>query len=829
MVYHSLNGLWKMRELTKEISYDVNIPGSVLSGLLKHGVIKDPYYRTNEYEVREEMRNDYEFVTEFTLEKSFLEKDCIDLVCYGIDTIADIYLNETFIGSTNNMHRTYRLPCKPYLGLENELKVMIHSPIEYIETYEIEEDKEITYIPSGGMKGNQYLRKTHSMFGWDWGAQLPDMGIFRDVVLEAYSDIKLGNAKFEQIHKEEFVQLNIEVDVDVIGPDTELYEVLITITDPNGTDIINQKKQFKEGRSNVSVIIEDPKLWWPNGLGEHPLYKVVISCYNKDSLSIFDIKKYRIGLRTIGISQEKDTWGKEFAFVINGVKIFTKGANYIPEDCIYSNITTERIEYLINASVRANFNCLRVWGGGYYPSDEFYDLCDKNGIIVWQDLMFACNIYDVTEEFANNIVAEVKDNVTRLRHHACLGLWCGNNEIESAWHQWGNFKAHSAKLKADYIKQFEYLLPKAVKECDSQTFFWPSSPSSGGCFDDPDDENRGDTHYWDVWHGQKPFHDYQKHFFRFCSEFGFQSFPSIKTIHTYTNENDRNIFSEVMESHQKNEAANGKILYYISENFLYPKDFESLIYVSQLLQGIVVKSGVEHWRRNRGRCMGSLYWQINDNWPVASWSSIDYYGRWKALHYMARNFYMQVAGSLVRDGSLVKVYIANENLSDEFVTVTVKLKTMQFTVLEEEKFYVRIGKQSATEVGCIDYSKWMEDKKEELFVEACFVYLDGRTTVECEPFAPYKHVKLLKPNMKIEFEEIDNCFILALMSNCFSPFVMLDVVGVDIIWSENYFFLSEDKPKEIIINKNDITQKEGVTLEYIKENLVIRSLYDSYC
>lgn len=292
--------------------------------------------------------------------------------------------------------------------------------------------------------------------------------------------------------------------------------------------------------------------------------------------SVRDVVKKRIGIRTLTISQEKDRWGQEFAFIVNGVKIFTKGGNYIPEDCCYTRITKERQEYLVRSCVRANFNCLRVWGGGYYPSDALYDLCDKYGLIVWQDLMYACNVYDVTDAFAENIRQETLDNVRRLRHHACLGLWCGNNEIESAWDHWGDFQKETPYLRADYVKQFEQILPHAVREADPDTFYWPSSPSSGGCFDEPDSEDRGDTHYWDVWHGQKPFSDYRKYFFRFCSEFGFQSFPSYKTVESFTEEEDRNIFSKVMESHQKNDAANGKMLYYLSENFRYPKDFKSL-------------------------------------------------------------------------------------------------------------------------------------------------------------------------------------------------------------------------------------------------------------
>lgn len=879
MIYHSLNGIWNFKKLTGQYWYDVEIPGSVLKGLLKHKVIPDPYYRTNEYLVKDELRHDYVFVRHFDLDEEIINEECIEFVFDGIDTLAEIYLNDVFLVSSNNMHRTYRISCKEYLQAKNELKIIIRSPITYIESYQWIEGKEITYIPSGGMKGNQYLRKAHSMFGWDWGAQLPDMGIFRDVSLVAYSDIKLGDVRFTQIHSNNKVRLEIVVAYDLLESKGEEYIIQTKVYDPQGNKLSDSTEEIMEtaneamgsaneamGSANESmgsakeamgstkeamgstkeamgsikeavryskeveqsVLIDEPILWWPNGLGEQALYEVEVSCVCKHNQKVHESKKYRIGLRTIGISQEKDTWGSEFAFVINGVKIFAKGANYIPEDCIYSDITYDRIKYLITSCIRANYNCIRVWGGGYYPSNAFYDLCDEYGLIVWQDLMFACNIYDLTDEFAETIVVEVKDNVTRLRHHASLGLWCGNNEIESAWHQWGDFQSHSAKLRADYIIQFEYLLPKAVKECDPHTFYWPSSPSSGGCFDHPDDENRGDVHYWEVWHGRKPFRDYQKHYFRFCSEFGFQSFPEFRTIESFAIEEDFNIFSKVMESHQKNEAANGAILYYISELFRYPKDFKKLIYISQILQGLAIKSGVEHFRRNRGRCMGSLYWQLNDNWPVASWSSIDYYGRWKALHYMAKKFYGQTAGSIIRDETRIKVFLANENLNDVYMTVRIALKTMKLEVLKDETYAILVEKQSSIKVAELDYCKEIQGKEEDVFAEAAFCLPDGSKTTEYMTFVPFKHLKLQKPNIGMRITETDDSYLYYFKTDCYAPFVMLSVDDMDVIWSDNYFCLSEENETVITLLKSDCNGDNVASLEYLNENTHFCSLYDSY-
>ena len=353
-----------------------------------------------------------------------------------------------------------------------------------------------------------------------------------------------------------------------------------------------------------------------------------------------------------------DEYGSRFAHEVNGVEIFAMGADYIPEDCIRGRVNRERTRTLLEHCRDCNFNVIRVWGGGYYPDDFFYDLCDELGLIVWQDFMFACAVYPLTPEFEANVTAEIRDNVRRIRHHACLGLWCGNNEMEMflADNQW----VRKPMQKTEYLIMNERIIPELLRQYDPDTFYWPSSPSSGGDFDSPNDPDRGDVHYWEVWHGGLPFTDYRNYYFRYLSEFGFQSFPAVKTIEQFTAPEDRNIFSYVMEKHQKNAGANGKILQYMSQMYLYPESLELLVYVSQLLQAEAIRYGVEHFRRNRGRCMGCVYWQLNDCWPVASWSSIDYYGRWKALHYFAKRFFAPVLLSCEEEGALSSSMNVNE-------------------------------------------------------------------------------------------------------------------------------------------------------------------------
>ncbi len=887
MIKETLNGVWRMREAGAKEDYPAVVPGSVLSALLDAGAIDNPYDRDNEYRIRELFWKDYEFYRTFTVSAGQLAHEKLELVCYGLDTLAELSVNGTHIASTSDMHRTYRFQIKEYLREgENEIRVLFRSTLRYIHEYQPAKGKEITVVPSGGMKGNQYLRKAHSMFGWDWGAQLPDAGIWRDMELVCYSGARIEDVRIRQRHENGAATLRVDVSLEAL--EQKNYKVSLTLSPSyfNGqklpaTEVLAKTAIVMAGKTGVSMelTVEKPRLWWPNGLGDQNLYRLCVSlkpagvmaggaaAVQITQVKPLDEKEYMVGLRTLTVSQDEDEWGSEFCFQVNGVKLFSKGANYIPEDCIYSRITEERIDSLLTSAKRANYNTIRVWGGGYYPSDTFYDLCDRYGLIVWQDLMYACNAYDLTEEFEENIVAEAKDNAARLRHHASLGLWCGNNEIESAWYHWPSFQHETPYVRADYIKMFEYLLPKAVREADDETFYWPSSPSSGGSLDNPDDANRGDTHYWAVWHGQLPFSDYQNHFFRFCSEFGFQSFPSYKTVESYTRPEDRNIFSGVMESHQKNDSANGKMLYYLSENFRYPKDFRSLLYATQILQAVAVKSGVEHWRRNRGRCMGTLYWQINDNWPVASWAGIDYFGRWKPLQYMAKQFYAPVSGSIVRtvdaEGyfSGVEAHYQNETRDTVHVTLTLSLRTMSFEVLRMVTVRADVAPFTAQCLAKEDYSDLlMQDERTsrppecraggdgrhmrgDVFIEAVFLPQSIRGDVadqgaqhtaprqyEQEVLLPYKHMRLPKADVRAAVAETADgrAYEISLTADAFAPYVTLDFDDADVIFSDNCISVTDSAPRVILLEKKDIIRGSFADAEDVQRRLRMTSLRDTY-
>lgn len=808
----TLDGEWKLESADGKVVCPVQIPGSVLSAAVKQGILNDPYYRMNEYPAREFLRQDFVFSRTFSFQK---QAGCAyELCCDGIDTIADIYLNGSKIRHADNMHLRYRIPCTGFLADgDNELRICFTSALRYIEEYEPQQGKEIHYTACGAVERNQYIRKAHSMFGWDWGPQLPDLGIWRTVFIRGTQTACLSDVKILQKHQHGQVELIVEPKIKIREnggepglsrelsmeeakekiPDAGL-ELQVELISPQGETV-----PFTEER----CLVAQPQLWWPNRYGKQPLYTVKAALMAGGEL--LDEKQYRIGLRTLTVSREKDAWGEEFAFCVNGVKIFAKGADYIPEDCMYTEITPKRVHSLLDAAVECGFNCIRVWGGGYYPSDMFYDYCDEKGLIVWQDFMYACNIYELTDQFRQNIIAETKDNARRLRHHASLGLWCGNNEMESAWNGWEGFCNHTKALQQDYLTMFEEVIPQALRAEDETVFYWPSSPSSGGGFRDPDSDDAGDRHYWDVWHGEKPFSDYGNYYFRFCSEFGFQSFPCMKTIASFTLPQDRNIFTEVMESHQKNGSANGKIMRYISDYFLYPKDFKSLVYISQVLQGIAVKEGVEHWRQNRGRCMGAVYWQLNDNWPVASWSSVDYFGRWKALQYMARHFYADLLGGLqtAQDGTYIP-FVQNETMRDAQSQVCLYVKDMAGTVLYEKKGRIACralsvaymkeaaapsGRSSAAPCSGFDLSGMIRGREDRVFVEAVFRHSDGTVSRQVRMPRPYKHMKIGTPHITCESVCKGGLLELTLKTDVPAFFVAIET-DADLPLSDNFMHLT---------------------------------------
>jgi beta-mannosidase len=677
-------------------------PGSVYSDLLAAKKMEDPFWRDNEDAAFALMEDDWEYVSTFDAGQRLVGSDNVLLRCDGLDTLAELYLNNTLVGKADNMHRLWEFDVKDQIRVgENTLRILFRSPLKFLR----EAQKKIKVDGSGdALEGFPHIRKAHCMFGWDWGPRLPDAGIWRDIQLVAFNTARIDNVYVTQKHKKNAVDLGIAVHCDTgKEPLKTALSWTVVITNPQG-----QSKTYEN--SPVKITIENPELWWPHNYGPQPLYRVKVILFARGRE--LDTWERRYGLRTMTMRIQKDKWGESFATEVNGIPIFAMGADYIPEDSILSRVNEKRTRKLLEQCTRANFNSVRVWGGGYYPNDFFYDICDELGLLIWQDCMFACAVYELTEDFEENIKAELADNIKRIRHHASLALWCGNNEMEMFVDQmtW----VSTLKQKADYIKMYEYIFPKIFKELDPQTFYWPASPSSGGSFDKPNDPDRGDVHYWDVWHGNKPFSDYRNYFFRYASEFGFQSFPSLKTVESFTLPEDRNPFSYVMERHQRNNAANGKIMNYMYQTFLYPTSFETFLYASQLLQAEAIKYGVEHFRRHRGRCMGAIYWQLNDIWPVTSWASVDYYQRWKALHYYARRFFQPLAISCHEEGLLTqnpnanhqpqvkaaieksfRLCVVNEGFEEKKLTVKWEIRDRNARVLTEKTVPLKVAALSS--------------------------------------------------------------------------------------------------------------------------------------
>lgn len=805
-----LNQNWTMRCVEDSQWQEARVPGTVYTDLLRNGNMEDPYWKDNEDAICSLMEKDYEYQCTFQgeetedLSNAFLRFE-------GLDTVADIYLNNVHVGNAESMHRTWEYPVKEVLSPgENTLKVVFHSPLKFIaQAY-----KKYGNIGNDDTyEGFMHLRKAHYMFGWDWGAHLPDAGIFRPVFLCSVSHGRIDSVYIRQCHEENKCTLKFEGDCIRETPGEYQWRVLVTA--PDGQKYETALSAEGEGQ----LVIEDPELWWPNGLGDQPLYQVEAQLLYEGNVE--DTWKKRIGLRTMTMQRKKDQYGESFAHEVNGKAFFAMGADYIPEEHLLGRRSEEKTRKLLEDCKLANFNVIRVWGGGFYPDDWFFDICDELGLVVWQDFMFACSVYELTPEFEANIRKEFADNIKRLRHHASLGLWCGNNEMEMFVDErcW----VTKASEVRDYLFMYERIIPEVLREYDPETFYWPASPSSGGSFDNPNDPDRGDVHYWKVWHGNRPFSEYRKHFFRYASEFGFQALPSQKTIETFTEDpDDWNLFSYIMERHQRNYGANGKIMNYMQQTYRYPGDFDTVIYASQLLQADAIRYGVEHFRRNRGRCMGAVYWQLNDCWPVISWSSIDYTGRWKALHYYAKRFFAPVMISCQEESWLtqeanmnrqhfqfeksIHLNVTNETLKDREILVKWYVRNAAAEILREEHAKIQVP---ALE------SVWLPKAElPEIDVFTQYVSFEAWENGECVSggtviFSYPKYFRYEKPELtcKVEGNQI------TVSSPVYAKSVEILNEQEDLVLSDNYFDLNGDsRTVEILRGK--------------PEGLKLRSVWD---
>lgn len=779
---------------------ECTVPCDMYSVLLKYGYIPDPYYGTNEEILFEYSKKDCTFYTDFALSENELKKEKIDLIFYGLDTICDIYLNGTLIGSVMNMHRKYEFDIKGLAKENNVLRLEFKSPVNYF--YEMEKQHHV-YMDLGSTVGACHLRKAFYMSGWDWAPKLPNMSIFRDVEICAYDVDKIEDFEILQHHENGAVTLDITVNTKHCVDNLDIV-----------CEIDGQSVTLKDGKCQIKI--ENPKLWWPNGFGEQNLYDITFKLYKNTDL--IDTVSKKIGLRTVKLCRENDEDGQEFCFEVNGIKIFAMGANFVPIDSLPSRMTNERLETIVKDCLFANFNCIRVWGGAFYPDDYLYDLCDKYGLLIWQDFMVACANVWLRDEFVEEFKAEAIYNVKRFRNHASLALLCGNNEMEMAILYWPCADGNDPLVRKDYLELYESILPKICAEYAPHHPYVPSSPTSGGNFDDPNGHNRGDVHFWDVWHGDCGFDEYRKHKFRFCSEYGYESLPNIKTIDAFCPKDERNLVSYTMEAHQKCWGGNTKILRFLAEQYQIPKNLEGIVYASQLNQANAIKYGVEHFRRNRGYTMGSVYWQLNDCWPVASWSSIDYYGRYKALHYFAKKFYQSVSLGLFNESGKISVNVANETLKDFKGYIKIGVIKNDFTVIFEDKRDISVSSLASCDVAT--YASDLIDSSRDTFFY-CELYNENNEILarNTELGTPPKHFKFLNPNISVSVKKENGVAQISLKASAFAKNVEVSFKNHDIILSDNYFDLISDTPYTISA-KTDLTEKE------ILEEISFMSVYD---
>ncbi|WP_411342950.1 beta-mannosidase [Paenibacillus sp. WLX1005] len=695
MPYSQTLSNWKFKAIDEQEWLDAEVPGTVHTDLLAHGKIPDPFYGTNEKDVQWIDKKDWEYISTVSIEEAVLQQSHVELVFHGLDTYADVYLNDQHVLSADNMFRTWRAEVKGYAQAgDNTLRIVFRSPINEdlpkLEAlgYPLPASNDQSDVGElGDKRVSIFARKAPYHYGWDWGPRFVTSGIWRKAELVAWSDVRIESIHIRQdqvtaesaeltavvqIYSEREREANLH-----IATENENWEQQVTLQE--GTDIIE-----------LPITLDNPHLWWSRGLGEANLYTFTTIVADPASQETLASQQVRTGIRSIRLvrEQHEDLPGTSFYFEVNGVPVFAKGANHIPNDSFSPRVDYGRYLHEIVSAADANMNMLRVWGGGIYENDEFYNLCDEYGILVWQDFMFACSMYPGDEEFLDSVQAEAEDNVRRLRNHPSIALWCGNNEIDSAWSHyvedggWGWKKEYTTEQReqiwADYEAVFHELLPDVVRTEAPGAEYWPSSP----LVDLTGDENQharsltdsGDIHYWGVWHGSEPFENYNVHVGRFMSEYGFQSFPEYRSVRTYAEESDLELESEVMLRHQKNGAGNRLIKEYMDKYLPQPKDFPSFLYMSQILQAEAMQMAIEAHRRNKPYCMGTLYWQMNDCWPVASWAGMDYFGRWKALHYYAKRSFRDLAVSVDgTSGEQFDIYAISDILSPAALTLRVKV------------------------------------------------------------------------------------------------------------------------------------------------------------
>ncbi len=816
----SLTSAWRMRQVGTDAWIPAQVPGGVHTDLLAAGLIPDPFVGDNERKVSWVAEADWEYEGTFTVAAELLAHGQVELVADGLDTLATLTLNGHPLGATENLYRQYRWDVKSLLTPgANSLRIVFASAVRYAA--ERQAVRALPGVPQA-IVGGPYVRKAPCHFGWDWGPQLPPIGIWKDLRLEGHNVARLDDVHVRQIWSGTEVTIAARVTAARFG--AEALSARLEMITPDGVTVTNQAALAGDGAADIRILVAQPQLWWPNGYGAQPLYKVRVTLLGPDGGAL-DVSEKQLGLRTLELRQEPDAWGRSFVFVVNGLKVFAKGANWIPTDSFPTRITLAQLEMLLGAATDAHMNMLRVWGGGLYEDERFYDVCDRLGLLVWQDFTFACSVYPFNDPaFLENVRQEVEQNVRRLRHRASLALWCGNNEMEQGWAEWGWMAGTTLDdLRAAYDDFFHRTLPAWVAAEDPDRSYWPSSPSSDTPFVSPNGQKQGDAHYWDVWHGRKPFTAYRDQYPRFMSEFGFQALPPLATIKTYAEPADWNMTSYVMDQHQKNASGNSLMVGQMLDTFQLPKDFESLVYLSLALQAEGIRYGVEHWRRHPQRVAGILYWQLNDCWPVASWSSIDYFGRWKALHYAARRFFAPLLLSIEDAPPKQGLYLSNDGLTEQSGVIRWSLESLSGQVLQSGEAAAQAGPGAATHVATLDFAQQLTESNRRSTVFVAELWQgDRRVARQAASFVPTKHLELGDPALTADVRVTGANLSLTVTARHFARLVEVTLADADVVFSDNYFDLPAGRSVELTA-----TLPAGWTAAQAVQALQLRSVVDT--
>lgn len=824
----ALHANWEYRQSGTEEWSPAAVPGCVHTDLLRDGRIDDPSYRLNERDQQWVGYADWEYRTVFEVSGRVLERQHVRLVFEGLDTFADVYLNGKLLLTADNMFRTWKVDCKKLLKPgKNQLRVYFHNV--FAKTLpRLEQSpfalQAFTNNDQAKVKVNMHVRKAGFHFGWDWGPRLVTCGVWRNVSLQSWDEVLIESTFYEQklvTAKRADLTAHVEMQETPSGP----VEVVIRDGDK---ELTRRKLTLLEGEriAKVDFSIDKPSLWWTHDLGDQPLYKFTTELRTSRGNSASSVTE--VGLRDLKVDRGRDEHGQTMRVVLNGVPLFVKGANYIPQDNFQSRVTEQGYRNVIGSAREANMNMLRVWGGGIYEEDLFYDLCDRTGVLVWQDTMFACAMYPADGAFLANVRAEVVDNASRLRNHPSLALYCGNNEVEISWHEWGWKEQYDDEEQSAYEsnlhKLFYDTIPEALKQVDPTRYYHPSSPMTGYAARPYHD---GDVHYWGVWHSQEPFEQFEENVGRFMSEYGFQSYPDIRTVSRYTEPDDRHLESDVMHAHQRSMSDEGKdmdygnrlISQYLEQYFPQPRDFASHLRVTQLVQAYGVQTAIETHRRRKPYCMGTLFWQINDCWPVASWSSIDYYGSWKAAHYSAKQAYSQTILPTVQRGDEVEIYVVSDHLGED-IQARLDLALIDFNGRElwtdsrpvvvtnfEGRLEITLSMADLPNVSADSQFLAIElvaGKKTLAEATHCFVYP--------------RHLRLKNPRIKKSLRPTAEGYSVTLQAEKFASYAHIETVDGEGRFSDNYFDMQPGKSYTVTLTTDQPYD--------IEEEIVVRSLYD---